>query len=61
MPTGRSGGTLVNEAGQVAGIITAIASTGGGYIGRQADSIGVAFAIPVNTARARRAAYRRLT
>ena len=52
MPTDRSGGTLVNEAGQVAGITTAIASTGGGYIGRQAGSIGVGFAIPVNAARA---------
>ena len=50
--TDRSGGTLVNEAGQVAGITTAIASTGGGYIGRQSGSIGVGFAIPVNTTRA---------
>jgi putative serine protease PepD len=47
---GNSGGALVNDAGQVVGITTAIASTGGGYIGQQSGSIGVGFAIPANTA-----------
>ena len=47
---GNSGGALVNDAGQVLGIITAIASTGGGYIGQQSGSIGVGFAIPAETA-----------
>jgi putative serine protease PepD len=47
---GNSGGALVNDAGQVVGITTAIASTGGGYIGQQSGSIGVGFAIPADTA-----------
>ena len=47
---GNSGGALVNDAGQVVGITTAIASTGGGYIGQQSGSIGVGFAIPAETA-----------
>ena len=47
---GNSGGALVNDAGQVVGITTAIASTGGGYIGQQSGSIGVGFAIPASTA-----------
>ena len=47
---GNSAGALVNDAGQVLGIITAIASTGGGYIGQQSGSIGVGFAIPAETA-----------
>ena len=47
---GNSGGALVNDAGQVVGITTAIASTGGGYIGLQSGSIGVGFAIPADTA-----------
>ncbi|HLJ99117.1 MAG TPA: trypsin-like peptidase domain-containing protein [Streptosporangiaceae bacterium] len=47
---GNSGGALVNDAGQVVGITTAIASTGGGYIGEQSGSIGVGFAIPADTA-----------
>ncbi len=46
---GDSGGALVNDAGQVVGITTAIASTGG-YIGQQSGSIGVGFAIPAETA-----------
>jgi len=41
---GNSGGALVNLAGQVVGINTAIASRTGGYM-------GVGFAIPVNQAR----------
>jgi serine protease Do len=42
---GNSGGPLVNLAGQVVGINTAIASTTGG-------SIGVGFAIPINSVKA---------
>ncbi|WP_344867106.1 S1C family serine protease, partial [Planomonospora alba] len=42
---GNSGGALVNAAGQVIGINTAIATNGGD------GSIGVGFAIPINTAR----------
>jgi hypothetical protein len=47
---GNSGGALVNDSGQVVGITTAIASTGGGYIGEQSGSIGVGVAIPADTA-----------
>ena len=43
---GNSGGALVNAAGQVIGINTAIATGGQG-----AGSIGVGFAIPINDAR----------
>ncbi len=43
---GNSGGALVNSAGQVIGINTAIATSGGGN-----GNIGVGFAIPINTAR----------
>ena len=39
---GNSGGPMVNRSGEVVGIITAIASSGGG-------SEGVAFAIPINS------------
>ncbi|MFC4060168.1 S1C family serine protease [Planomonospora corallina] len=42
---GNSGGALVNAAGQVIGINTAIATNGG------EGNIGVGFAIPINTAR----------
>ncbi|SFL93880.1 S1C family serine protease [Geodermatophilus ruber] len=41
---GNSGGALVNGAGEVIGINTAIASLGGG-------SVGLGFAIPIDTAR----------
>ena len=44
---GNSGGALVNTAGQVIGINTAIATADGGGNG----SIGVGFAIPSNTAK----------
>jgi putative serine protease PepD len=50
---GNSGGALVNGAGQVVGINTAIASvaqTGGGS-DAQSGNIGVGFAIPANTAK----------
>lgn len=42
---GNSGGPLVNAAGQVVGINTAIASQSGG-------SVGIGFAIPINAAKA---------
>ena len=47
---GNSGGALVDDTGRVVGITTAIASTGGGYIGQQTGGIGVGFAIPSDTA-----------
>ncbi|MDQ1745626.1 MAG: hypothetical protein QOE23_3965 [Pseudonocardiales bacterium] len=47
---GNSGGALVDAAGAVVGINTAIASLG--QAGAQSGNIGVGFAIPVNTARA---------
>ncbi len=46
---GNSGGALVDAAGAVVGINTAIASLG--QSGAQSGNIGVGFAIPVNTAR----------
>ncbi len=46
---GNSGGALVNAAGAVIGINTAIASLGGGA--GQGGSIGLGFAIPIDTAR----------
>ena len=47
---GNSGGPLVNAAGEVIGINSAIASTGSGF-GGQAGNIGVGFAIPVDQAK----------
>ncbi len=47
---GNSGGALVDDSGRVVGITTAIATMGGGYIGQQSGSIGVGFAIPIDTA-----------
>ena len=46
---GNSGGPLVNGAGQVIGVNTAIASMSDG--GGQAGSIGLGFAIPIDTAK----------
>jgi len=46
---GSSGGPLADGAGRVVGITTATAGAGGGYVGQQAGSIGVAFAIPIDT------------
>jgi len=47
---GNSGGALVDMAGRVVGINTAIATVGG-PMGGEAGSIGVGFAIPINQAR----------
>ena len=47
---GNSGGPLVNMAGQVVGINSAIASLGSS-VGGQSGSIGVGFAIPIDQAR----------
>jgi putative serine protease PepD len=49
---GNSGGALVDAAGEVVGINTAIASVASGIPGQEAQSgnIGVGFAIPSNTA-----------
>ncbi|GAA1704631.1 S1C family serine protease [Propioniferax innocua] len=48
---GNSGGPLVNGAGQVIGINSAILTMGAGGQGSQSGSIGVGFAIPINQAR----------
>ncbi len=48
---GNSGGALVNMAGEVVGINTAIASLGSGAFGGQSGNIGVGFAIPIDEAR----------
>jgi len=47
---GNSGGPLVDTAGEVIGINSAIASTGSSF-GGQAGNIGVGFAIPVDQAK----------
>jgi putative serine protease PepD len=50
---GNSGGALVDEAGQVIGVNTAIATLGSqsGFSSGQSGSIGLGFAIPINYAR----------
>ena len=47
---GNSGGPLIDAHGRVVGVCTAIATLGGGYIGQQSGSIGLGFAIPIDTA-----------
>ncbi|WP_122816650.1 S1C family serine protease [Nocardioides pantholopis] len=48
---GNSGGPLVNLRGQVVGVNSAIATTGGGALGGESGNIGVGFAIPIEQVR----------
>jgi putative serine protease PepD len=48
---GNSGGPLVNSAGAVIGVNSAIATLGSSSISSQTGSIGLGFAIPINQAR----------
>jgi len=48
---GNSGGPLVNSAGAVIGVNSAIATLGSSFLSSQAGSIGLGFAIPINQAR----------
>ncbi len=51
MSPGSSGGALVDSAGALVGLNSAIATTGAAYPGAPAGWIGVGFAIPVDQAR----------
>ncbi|MET8157444.1 trypsin-like peptidase domain-containing protein [Sphaerisporangium sp. NPDC005289] len=48
---GNSGGPLVNAAGEVIGVNSAIATLGNSSLGGQSGSIGLGFSIPVNHVR----------
>jgi len=48
---GNSGGPLINAAGQVIGINSAIATLGQNTTGTQSGSIGLGFSIPINQAK----------
>lgn len=48
---GNSGGPLVNSAGAVIGVNSAIATLGSSVLSSQTGSIGLGFAIPINQAR----------
>ena len=48
---GNSGGPLVNSAGAVIGVNSAIATLGSSFLSSQSGSIGLGFAIPINQAR----------
>lgn len=48
---GNSGGPLVNSAGAVIGVNSAIATLGSSLLSSQTGSIGLGFAIPINQAR----------
>jgi putative serine protease PepD len=48
---GNSGGALLNAAGEVIGVNSAIATLGSTGLGGQSGSIGLGFAIPINQAR----------
>lgn len=47
---GNSGGPLLDGAGRVIGVNSAIATLAGGSLGGEAGSIGLGFAIPINSA-----------
>ena len=48
---GNSGGPLIDGAGRVIGINSQIATSGGGAPGGEGGSVGIGFAVPVNTAK----------